>query len=133
VSGLPSSVRRFALAAVCAGIWLLSADPALKVLPALFPGQDKLLHLVEYSVFGFVLAANQDLFRGSWLAMSLTGVLWAGLDEVHQAYVPGRDCSSGDFLADCAGMALGFILMSRMRRRGWPTAKKSSYIPQAER
>jgi VanZ family protein len=34
-----------------------------------------------------------------------------GLDEWHQSFVPGRDCSLGDFLLDLAGIAVMLVLL----------------------
>jgi VanZ family protein len=100
-------------AAVMAGIWILSDQPALDILPPLFAGQDKLLHAVEFMVLGAMLAfAGRSPLLSGTVSRAVAGVLWAGLDEIHQSWVPGRDCSTGDFLADCAGLAAGLLLAS---------------------
>lgn len=117
------AASRVFLFALAAAIWILSSDPAPEFIPPLFPYQDKLMHFVEFAALGFAMSLNRDLFRRSDGAALVSGVLWAGLDEIHQAYVPGRDCSTGDFLADCAGLAAGFtagILLAAGtgRRRG---------------
>jgi len=105
-------------AAVMALIWTLSAQPALDILPPLFEGQDKILHAVEFAVLGAALAVGGRsplLSRAS--VRTAAGGLWAGLDEIHQSRVPGRDCSTGDFLADCAGLAAGLLLVSVLSGR----------------
>lgn len=101
---------RLLLFSLAAAIWILSSDPAPDLIPPLFPYQDKLMHFLEFGSLGFAISLNRDLFRGSAGLSLASGVLWAGLDEIHQAYVPGRDCSTGDFLADCAGLAAGFAV-----------------------
>jgi VanZ family protein len=44
------------------------------------------------------------------LAFVACGVCGA-LDEWHQSFVPGRDCSLGDFLLDLAGIAVMLVLL----------------------
>jgi len=64
-----------------------------------FPGQDSLLHAAEFGLF-FILA--RKVFGSSWVALCLTA-LYAGSDELHQAFVPTRDASFVDFGFDLAG------------------------------
>ncbi|MFT4512817.1 MAG: VanZ family protein [Planctomycetota bacterium] len=45
--------------------------------------------------------------RGSWLLASLYGVV----DELHQAYVPGRMCSFADLVSDASGAALAVVVL----------------------
>jgi VanZ family protein len=44
------------------------------------------------------------------LAFLGIGILFALSDEWHQSFVPGRDPSAGDFLADFLGVLLGYTL-----------------------
>ena len=110
--------RRFVLSQLlpvllyCLLIFWLSAqsDPAA-LSPVKIP--DKLAHLVLYSGFGFLvmrflmgLEENGDVVR--FLVWTLTAALIYGLsDEIHQLYVPGREFSWMDLLADGAGGYLG--------------------------
>ena len=112
---LPKVLRRLGLLLVLAGIFWLSHQPSLKLVPPLFPMQDKVLHAVEFLVLGLMLYWNRDIYppRIRWSGMALSGVLWAALDEIHQSYIVGRDCSSGDFLADCAGLMAVLIILGR--------------------
>ncbi len=116
---LPLLLRRAGLIAVLAGIFWLSHQPSLRLVPPLFPFQDKLLHAGEFVVLGVALFLNRDIFpsRFRWMGIVLTGILWAALDEVHQSYVVGRDCSSGDFLADCVGLLTILMLLRRHASR----------------
>tara|TARA_R110002072_G_scaffold25443_6_gene85124 strand:+ start:67267 stop:67674 length:408 start_codon:yes stop_codon:yes gene_type:complete len=45
--------------------------------------------------------------RGAWLLAALYGVV----DELHQAYVPGRVCSFADFCSDVLGAALAVVVL----------------------
>jgi VanZ family protein len=93
-------------------IWQLSSMPITLPMASL-PFRDKLAHIVEYAMLG-LLAANA--VRGTWPALSLPKALfaaalltstWGYLDEVHQAFVPGRHASAFDLLADVVGAVLG--------------------------
>lgn len=93
------------------------------VTPAWLPYADKVGHMGLYGVMGALLA------RGRWRSGShvspsilvLLGVLYGATDELHQAFVPGRDPSLGDLAADAIGTAVGyggFFLIMRL----WPAA-----------
>lgn len=101
-------LRRGFAVAMLAGIFLLSHQPSLDILPPLFPMQDKVFHIVEYFLLGISLLLNRDLCpggRGVLFAIA-AGALWGALDEIHQSFIPGRDCSLADFCADIIGLAL---------------------------
>jgi VanZ family protein len=109
---MPLLLRRILLVSALAGIWIMSDRPQI-VAPPLFPHQDKVFHLIEYGFLGLVIGINYDLFGRRILPAVLAGVIWAGLDEIHQSWVPGRDCSPFDFLADVAGLAVWLALAWR--------------------
>ena len=83
---------------------------------------DKLVHLAEYGVLGALLAralAAGGGPPGRAFAWTLVlGTLYGASDELHQAFVPGRDASALDWAADAAGTALGAALVLFLRRRG---------------
>jgi VanZ family protein len=82
---------------------------------------DKVAHLGLYLVLGGTLAWAGWKGRGRavspWILL-LLGVAYGALDEVHQRFVPGRDSSLGDLLADSAGVLLGFLAV-RAILRAW--------------
>lgn len=115
-------LRRTLLAAVAGGIFFLSHQPSLKMVPPLFPNQDKVLHMAEYFFLYIAIFMNRDIFRGShpFALMFAVGTLYAVTDEIHQHFVPGRHCSAADLLADVLGLAAGFAVClsySRKHRR----------------
>ena len=80
---------------------------------------DWVLHGVEYALFGFLLIRAMALSFGRmafsklfWLAVVL-GILYGASDEWHQSFVPLRDCSAVDWLADSIGVFLGSIFYAR--------------------
>ncbi|MBP9854883.1 MAG: VanZ family protein [Candidatus Omnitrophica bacterium] len=74
---------------------------------------DKLCHLIEYGLFGLLLARavnNTKPGMDQWtlIVISLVGALLYGLsDEFHQSFVPGRSVELFDLLADALGGFLG--------------------------
>ena len=113
-------LRRAFLVAVLSLIFYLSHQPSLVIVPPLFPYQDKVLHAAEFFILGLSLLMNRDLCKGHcrlWMLFS-GGAIWAVLDELHQSFIPGRDCSIMDLLADLAGLCLCFVLLSGRRLHG---------------
>jgi VanZ family protein len=47
----------------------------------------------------------------------LIGVGYGALDEWHQSFVPGRELSAGDWVADSTGVMLGLLLFSSFSSR----------------
>ncbi len=79
---------------------------------------DKVIHLVEYAIFGFlVYQAAYSLEPGRRFLLGLV-VLLAGmfgaLDELYQLLIPARDSSFGDWVADMVGVVIGAVSC-----RGW--------------
>jgi len=73
---------------------------------------DKVAHLGLYLVLGASVAwAASRSRRIPGAIFILIGVTYGALDEWHQAFVPGRDPSSADWLADAAGVLAGFFLL----------------------
>ncbi len=77
---------------------------------------DKVIHIIEYGIFGFLLTRalyfqDKNSIRKFAVILSiLIGGAFAGLDEIHQRYIPGRFESLGDFAADLSGILLAQIL-----------------------
>ena len=85
-------------------LFFLSHQPRLNT-PALFSGQDKLIHALAYGLLGVLLLAAQSARNGrySWRQIGASiGIasLYGLSDELHQALVPGRSPELGDWLAD---------------------------------
>lgn len=93
---------------------------------------DKVLHAVEYALLGglcclaFRWGTNASWRDGAVPLAILLASLYGISDEVHQAFVPFRDPSWHDWLADTIGATLGALMMSRMLIL-WP----SNSVPEA--
>ena len=73
----------------------------------------KLAHLGEYAVLGGLLARA---LAHKPAAFAL-GSLYATTDEIHQAFVAGREATPLDWGIDTVGVAAGVFLLAR---RLWP-------------
>jgi VanZ family protein len=74
---------------------------------------DKVLHAVEYGILAalcyraFRWAAGPALGRQAVVLAIVTASVYGITDEVHQAFVPLRESSWQDWLADTIGAAIG--------------------------
>ena len=78
-------------------------------------GADKVIHGALYLVLG--LALGWARYRGGAAipasVLILMGLGYGALDEWHQSFVPGRDASMGDAVADGIGVIVGFAIFGR--------------------
>ena len=86
------------------GIWWFSSRSGSQVgIPAPW---DKLAHLLEFALLGFLAARATGSARGGFCVAAV----WGAVDEVHQAFVPLRSPGLDDWLADLVGAFLGAML-----------------------
>src|SRR5690606_25246969 len=118
-------------------IWALSSVSTPVSLDD-FPLRDKGAHFLEYGLLGLLVA---HAVRRTWprhhpartlaLAVVVT-VLFGLLDEIHQAFVPGRSSDALDLVADGAGALVGALarhaghLTRRRLARDAPTPEAAS-------
>ena len=82
----------------------------------LFPNMDKVMHMLEYSLFGLLLGrAVRFTLSGSkrWVASAATiglGAFVGGMDEFYQSFVPTRTSSVADWATDVAAVSLAVLL-----------------------
>lgn len=100
------------------GITWLSSRPSTALPAQLFAGEDKLVHMAIYSLFG-ALAARAALRAGLGrraLLLYLACVAYGLFDEWYQQFTPGRSSDLVDALADAIGAGAGFVLVLRYHR-----------------
>lgn len=115
IAGLPRPLRLAGLIIVAGMIFYISSQPAVPT-PPLFPHQDKVFHFLEFAGLGLMVFLNRDSWgRRPLPVMVLLVVVYALSDEIHQSFVPGRDCSAADLAADAAGGVTALLLLSRFR------------------
>lgn len=84
---------------------------------------DKLLHLIEYAMLAilcyraFRRAAGPRMAQQAVMFAILAASFYGMTDEVHQAFVPLRESSWLDWIADTAGAVIGAVGASRIMGR----------------
>ena len=99
-------------------MWYLSSKP-FRIPFFDFPYRDKIVHILEYSVFGYLLtrafSINEIikpgvLFAFAIMALSLS---WGIIDEIHQSYVPSRNPEMLDVVCDVIGAMAGCHIFAK--------------------
>lgn len=102
-------------------IWALSSI-STQLHFELVPFQDKGVHFLEYGMLAALLAHAMRNTWPAWRTLSvfalavLFTVLWGLIDEIHQAYVPGRSSDVRDVFADALGGTAGAIIYALASR-----------------
>ena len=102
----------------CIAIYIQSDLPASEHIPS-FEFSDKILHFLAYAVMGVLFyRAYQTLrIKGDPRMLILLSVVSASLygisDEIHQYFVPFRDASIFDAVANMLGAVCGVYLYHR--------------------
>ena len=78
--------------------------------PSVLPVNDKVVHGVLYAILGVALALTRrgDTKPPRHRTLVGLGFLYALSDEYHQSFVPGRTPDPLDWLADAAGLVVGY-------------------------
>lgn len=99
---------RFLLIAYLALIIIVSSIPGKNFPKSPLLSYDKLLHLFEYSVVGFLAINTLTQQRIKLILLTLLACAgFAALDELWQSMIPGRNADIMDFLADNIGVWIG--------------------------
>jgi len=83
---------------------------------------DKVLHAVEYGILSFLCyrafrwGAGPAVARQAVVLAILTASVYGLMDEVHQAFVPLREASWQDWLADTVGATLAAVGVGRITK-----------------
>lgn len=105
-----------ALLGFCGFIFMLSDQPSVP-LPSWFEHQDKLNHFAAYSVMAALAwRAFRHQITHKRLLILLCVVfcsLYGVSDEWHQSFVPGREVSAADWVADTLGALFAVTVVSR--------------------
>jgi VanZ family protein len=108
---------------------LIFALSSLSTTPAILSeiiGADKLLHTLEYFIFGYLImrvfatSPGHSVRSRAALLASMVGTAYGASDEFHQSLVPGRTASLYDVLFDALGVLLAAALYRPMRFRVGP-------------
>jgi VanZ family protein len=97
---------------VIAAIWFLSSQSTLPQIKGIF-GIDKLQHMLAFAILAAAAALWFPLGlwhrRGILIMLAIVAIasVYGGIDEYHQSFVPGRNSSIWDWLADTLGALIG--------------------------
>ena len=127
IASSTSIYRGLALACMLL-IFVLSSQPALP-LQNLFSAQDKFEHFLAYAALAYCYARSfvqQGVYTWQKITLiTLLTIMYGCSDEFHQSFVPGRDSSLLDVLADgIGGLCMSSILywydhLKTKRRELW--------------
>ncbi len=95
-------------------IFGLSSVPSLSTDTEFPRGFDKVAHFFEYAVLVILVHRGLSYETGArgvvtFVIVAATCIGVAGLDELYQSFIPGRDSSIMDIVADTSGIALGTV------------------------
>lgn len=122
---LTAAARCVPAALIFACSWILSCQPSIAAIPNFF-GADKIVHFFCFAGLSFwvAFAVPPSLRAKPRAALSVAIVsLYGVIDEIHQSFTPGRDCSVFDWMADTLGALAGAAALVALcalvaRRRG---------------
>jgi VanZ family protein len=104
-------------------IFAFSSYPKAIIPQSKYFSWDKLAHIVEFGILGYLTARAFYYCGHRWLMahyVGLTlifGLIYAVSDELHQLYVKGRYASAYDVIADVFGVILGRLVFAMILRR----------------
>lgn len=117
-------------------IFTLSSQPSFPAV-SLFSGADLLAHAVIYGILGWLLARSlvpaQVTTWGRVLLITMLVVAYGITDEYHQAFVPNRDASFWDVLADGLGGFLAAVWLFWRERQTVTDSRILSAVKECER
>jgi VanZ family protein len=112
---------------LAAVIWILSSQSTLPKPKGLL-GFDKVQHFLAYFALGAAIALwfprekwRRPGFRLSVLVAAL-GSAYGVIDEVHQYFVPGRNCNVPDWIVDTLGAVAAAVAVKliAVKISQWP-------------
>lgn len=79
----------------------------------------KTAHATEYAFLGLLCAGayirpGTSIKKGIFIPLAITAV-YAGTDEFHQLFIPGRSGQFSDVLLDSAGACTGLLILAAVR------------------
>jgi len=104
---------KFLFASYAAVVAFLSLLPPGGAIVGAF---DKTAHLITYVIFA-ALAYRAGFSPQRMIFVFIGIVIYSGLLEVGQSFVPGREMSALDLVANACGVVIGALVFRRWRMR----------------
>ncbi len=92
---------------------------------------DKVAHFLTYGIFA-ALAHRMNLSRRHYIYVCIGIVAYSGLLEIAQSFVPGREMSAFDLLANTSGVLLGALLGHRFFSDGKGHGKRQGILDHGQ-
>ena len=90
-------------------IFIITSIPGDKLPGPPFRSSDKIVHALEFGLFGMLVfhafRYSRTYLRPYFLTLCVC-IPYAALDEIRQLYVPGRHCDIYDFVFDVLGIVI---------------------------
>jgi VanZ family protein len=109
---------QFPAIAIAVAIFINSSIPGYKFPEVGFRFFDKLVHVIEFFIFGFFVRraffyqSNENIKNSSFLISLIVGILYGISDEVHQIFVPNRNPAIDDTIADAIGVIISQFIFN---------------------
>jgi VanZ family protein len=123
---IPGIILRLPVIILVIVIWLLSSQSILPS-PKGILGFDKVQHFLAYLALSVSAAlwvprewweSRTALRLAAFALTAAAASAYGAIDELHQYFVPGRDCNVWDWLADTLGALAGAAVMVFVLKHG---------------
>lgn len=88
----------------------------------------KVMHIMEYAMLTLALIYSFEHIKYAITLSGIVAVIYAGADEIHQVFVPGRVGVYTDVLIDCIGIFVVLCVMFFLARYVYVINDKALYI-----
>ena len=79
---------------------------------------DKLIHVIEYFFLGILgYKAYENRYKHITIIISMFGIIFGCMDEIWQSFIPGRNPSYYDVIADGIGVILGVTTIRMIKKQ----------------
>jgi len=116
------ALRWTLVAAYAVSLFFVSSLPSEEIPVGMPYGMDKVAHAAAYAILALLFCrAVRSPGTGSLVLIALFCAAYGVLNELHQAYVPGRFASGWDAVANAVGASVTVLLWPRLRRSTPPS------------
>lgn len=100
-------------------IIILSSQSQIQVPDFGLTIEDKIVHFFIFTCYGLCTELALSSFglkkKPIIILTIIIGLFFGASDEIHQSFVPGRDCSIFDWFADCLGILTSLFFIKHIQ------------------